>query len=338
MQIYEALKGLISKEQLEQFQSEVKGVIEEAVEKRKAEIEALSEKYVAEAVKEQAAKIEEEVKAKYEAKLAENENSLTESKQEVEDSRTALEEEYKEKESQLIDLYEQKRQKLEEEYEGKVAELTEEHKAEIEAQLIEEGVVTREKFEQFRKMFEEKEEHMVDALNKFLDEQIASKISDKLIRESVVSEEMTSLVEGIKMLFEEHYSGIDATAGIRKIREENKQLKEAYERALSEKSDLRQKLEEAATRILIAEKTQDLSDVQREKVMTYFEGRDFDFVQDRIDNFILLTENENHSKKALRSERRIQRLDEVNSGCLPEKKPTTKETDFINAVSKYMQQ
>jgi len=387
MQIYEVLKGLITKEQLEEFQSEVKNVIEEAVAKRKKEVEDLSERYVAEAVKEQVAKIEEDIKAKYEEKAAADQNSLTESQQEVENSRTAMEaelaekesqlvdlyeqkntelneqaeakaaeveeqkkrlqeeyaakeqalqEEYEEKESKLIELYEEKNDRLEQEYKDKVVELTEEHKAEIEAQLIEEGVVTKEKFEQFRKMFEEKEEHMVDALNKFLDEQIASKISDKLIRESVVSEEMTSLVEGIKMLFEEHYSGIDATAGIRKIREENEQLKESYERLVSEKADLSQKLESAATRILITEKTQDLSDVQREKVMTYFEGRDFDFVNSRIDNFIQLTENDNRSKKALRSERRIQRLDEVNSGCLPEKKPQTKDADFMNAVSKYM--
>lgn len=388
MQIYEVLKGLISKEQLEEFQAEVKNTVDEAIEKRKAEVEAISEQYVNEAVKEQVSKIEEKLKAEYDAKVQADANSLSESKQEVENSRTTLEAEYAEKESQLVDLYENKEAELaktledkdaevatlkesleaeyaekekklqeeyeekesklielyedkndwlEEEYKNKVVELTEEHKAEIEAQMIEEGVVTKEKFEQFRQMFEEKEEHMVDALNKFLDEQIASKISDKLIRESVVSEEMTSLVEGIKMLFEEHYSGIDTTAGIRKIREENEALKESYERLVSEKADLSQKLESAATRILITEKTQDLSDVQREKVTTYFEGRDFDFVKDRIDNFILLTENENQSsKKALRSERRIQRLDEVNSGCLPEKKPTTKDTDLMNAISKYM--
>ena len=336
MKIYEALKNVLSKEQLEDFQEEVKKTIEEAVEKRQNELTKISESYVKESAAEKAEEIEAQLKEKFEGEYGEKVKELEAEKASLNEARTALETEYAEKEAQLVDLYEEKNRKLEEEYKGKVVELTEEHKAEIERQLEEEGVVTREKFETFRQMFEEKEEQMVEALNKFLNEQIAEKISDRLIRESVASEELVSLVEGIKMLYEEHYSGIDETAGIRKIREENKELKEAYERLFSEKADLSQKLEEAATRLLITEKTRDLSDDQAEKVTTYFEGRDFDFVKDRIDNFVTLTENEQQNRKALRSERRIQRLDEVNSGCLPEKRPATRESDILSAASKYM--
>ena len=80
MQIYEVLKGLISKEQLEEFQAEVKNTIDEAIEKRKAEVEAISEQYVNEAVKEQVSKIEEKLKAEYDAKVQADANSLSESK------------------------------------------------------------------------------------------------------------------------------------------------------------------------------------------------------------------------------------------------------------------
>ena len=420
MQIYEALKDLISKEQLEEFQAEVKSTVEEAVDKKRRELETISESYVNEAVAEQVKaaeqRIEEKYKAEYEKKQAEVEaaraevDTLKESleaeyaekesqlvalyedknteletefaekeaklAEEYENKSTSLETEYqtkndtaeatmkedaaalkegfeakvKAKEDELVRLYEEKEAELEAEYEEKAAALAEkeerleeehrrleeDYRAELEEQLMAEGVVTKEKFEQFTKVFEEKEGMLVEMLNNFLDEQIREKISDRLIRESVASEELESLVSGIKVLFEEHYSGIDETAGIRKIREENKELKEAYERLTGRNADLSQKLEMAATKLLITEKTKDLSDVQTEKVTTYFEGRDFDFVKDRIDNFITLTESEGQSKKVLRSERRIQRLDEVNSGCLPERKPSTRETDFFKAVDKYM--
>ena len=70
--------------------------------------------------------------------------------------------------------------------------------------------------------------------------------------------------------------------------------------------------------------------------MTYFEGRDFDFVQDRIDDFIVLTESEDavSERKARRSERRLKRLDEVKAGFLPEKRVGN--SGFFDQVSKYM--
>ena len=176
----------------------------------------------------------------------------------------------------------------------------------------------------------------MEALNRFLDDRISEKISDKLIKESVVSQEALALLDGIKVLFEEHYSGIDATAGIKKMRQENKELKEAYEQLLAEKADISQKAENAAIRLLISEKTRDLSEAQAKKVMTYFEGRDFDFVQDRIDDFIVLTESEDavSERKARRSERRLKRLDEVKAGFLPEKRVGN--SGFFDQVSKYM--
>lgn len=308
MKIYEALKGVISEEQLEQFQAEVKKTIDEAVESKSAEISTISEEYVEKAVAEKEKEIREAVEAEYNQKLDEAAKDL-----------------------------EAKEYALEEEYKNKVVELTEDYKRKIEGDLESEGVVIKEKFDKFTEWFYEEEDKLVDALNKFLDDRISSKISDKLIKESVVSQEALALLDGIKMLFEEHYSGIDATAGIKKIREENKELKEAYARVIGEKAELSQKAESAAIRLLIAEKTKDLSDVQAKKVMTYFEGRDFDFVKDRIDDFIVLTENEEdvNERKARRSERRLRRLDEVKAGFIPDSRPVGN-SGFFDQVSKYM--
>ena len=298
MKIYETLKSVLTEEQLSDFQKEVRATVDEAVEKKTAELSNLSEEYVNKAIEEK----ESELKAAYEKKL------------------------------------EEKTAALEAERDGKVEELTEEYKRQIEEELVAEGVVTKEKFEEFRRDFYEREDQLVESLNKFLDERIEEKIPKKLIKESVVSQELMGLVNGIKMLFEEHYSGIDSTAGIKKVRQENKELKEAYERLIREKAEISERAEQAATRLLISEKTKNLSEKQAKKVMTYFEGRDFDFVKDRIDDFVTLTEDEEaiSERKQLRSERRLQRLDEANGGFIPERRPNTESSSFFDKVSEYL--
>lgn len=300
MKIFETLKTVLTEEQLTDFQKDVQNVVNEAVAKKTEELSAISEEYVNKVIAEKEA----ELKANYEKRL------------------------------------EEKTSELEAERDGRIEELTEDYKNEIEEDLIAEGVVTKKKFEEFRDDFMKNEERMVDALNKFLDERIADKIPNKLIKESVVSQELMGLVDGIKMLFEEHYSGIDATAGIKKIRQENKELKEAYERLIREKAELSQQAETAATKLLITEKTRDLSEKQAKKVMTYFEGRDFDFVNDRIDEFVTLTEDEDaiSERKHLRSERRLQRLDEANAGFIPERRPNTSQSAFFDKVGEYLNQ
>ncbi len=307
MKIYEALKDVLTEDQLKDFEAEVKKTIDEAVEAKSEEVAEISEEYVAKAIAEKEGEIRESVEAEYKKKLDEAQARLDE-----------------------------KEAELEKEYGERVVELTEEYKEQVEKDLEAEGIATREKFEKFTNWFYEEENRLVEALNRFLDDRISEKISDKLIKESVVSQEALALLDGIKVLFEEHYSGIDATAGIKKMRQENKELKEAYEQLLAEKADISQKAENAAIRLLISEKTRDLSEAQAKKVMTYFEGRDFDFVQDRIDDFIVLTESEDavSERKARRSERRLKRLDEVKAGFLPEKRVGN--SGFFDQVSKYM--
>lgn len=307
MKIYEALKDVLTEDQLKDFEAEVKKTIDEAVEAKSEEVAEISEEYVAKAISEKEGEIREAVEAEYKRKLDEAQARLDE-----------------------------KEAELEKEYRERVVELTEEYKEQVEKDLEAEGIATREKFEKFTNWFYEEENRLVEALNRFLDDRISEKISDKLIKESVVSQEALALLDGIKVLFEEHYSGIDATAGIKKMRQENKELKEAYEQLLAEKADISQKAENAAIRLLISEKTRDLSEAQAKKVMTYFEGRDFDFVQDRIDDFIVLTESEDavSERKARRSERRLKRLDEVKAGFLPEKRVGN--SGFFDQVSKYM--
>lgn len=279
MKIYEALKGVISEEQLAEFQDEVKRTIDEAVEAKTNEITSLSDEYVKQAIKE---------------KESEMEGRLDECKKEFEG-----------------------------EVEERAKTLAEDYCRQKDEELASQGALTLEEFEKFKQAFYEREESLVDALNTFLNERIEAKISDKLIRETVATQETKAIVDGIKALFEEHYSGIDATAGVRKIRRENAELKDAYGKLMEQNSDLRETAERASVKLLILEKTKDLSEAQTKKVMTYFEGRDYDFVKSKINDFILLTENEHTSteRKFRRSERRIHRLDEVNNGFIPENKP-----------------
>lgn len=349
MRIYEALKGILTEEQLKDFENEVKSTIEEAVEKKSGELSELSEQYVKQAIAEKEQEFQAKIKefetgtTDLKASLKEEyEQKLQEAEAEKEALRVKLEEDYenkldeaaKEAESEI----EEYKAQLQEEYEAKKAELDEKCMAEAERKVMEENLVTQEQFDEFKRMFFEKEERAVEALNNFLDERIEVKLPERLVKESVVSQELMGLVDGIKMLFEEHYAGIDPTAGVRKMKDENKKLKEAYEQSLIEKADLAQKVESAATRLLITEKTRDMSETQAKKVMTYFEGRDFDFVKSRIDDMVLMTENETEAdeRRAKRSERRLKRLDEVRAGFIPERKPVTEDSSFFAQVNKYM--
>lgn len=293
MKIYESLKGVLTEEQLSEFKSEVEKAIVSAVEEKTAKMESLAESYVNEKLEEKRAEMDKELEEKKAALEAANEKELNEN---------------------LEEFAKKLREKIREEFEQKAKE---------------EDRVTLEQFKAFEEKFMIEEQKAVNALDKFLDEQIASKISTKLIKESVVSEELMSIVDGVKALLEEHYSNMDPTAGMKRLRGENTNLtrkvdslSEQVEALKNERADLRRQVEKATTSLLISEKTRDLSDARAKEVKTFFEGRGFDFVKSRIDDVVEMTEEaeSNSSRRPVRHVRPIVEASSVDD-FLEEKRP-----------------
>lgn len=288
MRLYSSLQGVLTEEQLNEFKEEVEKTIAASVEERLSKVEKIAENYVNETVAEKVA----ENKAEMEKVLEEQKAELARKND-------------KELDENLEQFAQQLRKQIREEFEQKAKE---------------EDRVTLEQFHEFEKKFMAEEQKAVKALDTFLNEQIAEKISDRLIKESVVSNELGALVDGIKMLFEEHYSPIDPTAAVKKLRQENKALLSKVESLTEERAELVRTKERAATALLISEKTKDLSPSQAEEVRTFFEGRGFDFVRSRIDKMVEKVEE----KSAVRN-RPVRQLNETFS-----------DGDFIEDVANNM--
>ena len=288
MKIYSSLQGVLTEEQLNEFKEEVEKTIAASVEERLSKVEKLAEDYVNETVTEQVNE-----------KQAEMDKVLEEKKAELE---------------------KQNRKELDENLEEFAKQLREQIREEFEQKAKEEDRVTLEQFHEFEKKFMAEEQKAINALDSFLDEQIAEKISDKLIKEAVVSNELGAHVDGIKMLFEEHYSPIDPTATVKKLRQENNSLRNKVNELTEAREELARTKERAATALLISEKTKDLSPSQAEEVKTFFEGRGFDFVRSRIDKMVEKVE----SMSAARA-RKVHQLNEAFS-----------DDDFIEDVAMNM--
>lgn len=288
MKIYTSLQSVLTEEQLNEFKEEVEKTIAASVEERLSKVERLAEEYVTETVAEKVAE-----------KQAEMDKVLEEKKAELEKQNG------KELDENLEEFAKQLRKQIKEEFEQKAKE---------------EDRVTLEQFHEFEKKFMAEEQKAIKALDSFLDEQIAEKISDKLIKESVVSNELGALVDGIKMLFEEHYSAIDPTASVKKLKQENSFLRGKVNELNEEKAELARTKERAATALLITEKTKDLTPSQAEEVKAFFEGRGFDFVRSRIDNMV-----EKVERNAVSRTRNVKQLNEAFS-----------DDDFIEDVAMNM--
>jgi vacuolar-type H+-ATPase subunit H len=224
--------------------------------------------------------IVEEVKAELE-NLAE-EFTKQEVEKAVAEKTAALEEEYQTK-SELFK--ETAIEKIQEMAEGYVAKEVEEKVSELKAQLEEE----------YAEKVQSLEENVVDKLDKFLDLEISSKISDELLESVAINETYAPLIKGIQHLFESQFVALDSEGSqiVESATSEVKTLKTKLNESLSEKIALAEKVEKLQTGLLIATKTEGLTESQKERVLVMLEGKGFEEVSEKIDTVVdIITESE----------------------------------------------
>lgn len=139
------------------------------------------------------------------------------------------------------------------------------------------------------------EETVVSSLDSFLENEISERISDSLLDTIAEQQALLPLVNGIKSLFEDKFVALDTEGSsmVKELQAENIKLSESVETALQEKIELSQLAESAATKLLIAEKCESLTISESERVKTFFDGKDFSEVSNKIDKYVTIVEDEN---------------------------------------------
>lgn len=156
--------------------------------------------------------------------------------------------------------------------------------------VIEEAVNTKVK---------EIEADLVEKLDLFLESEVNEKIGPELLEQAGKYEAVAPILEGISKLYESHYVKLDTEgASVVKRKDEelvakNKDLSEAIEA----KMNLTKELDNTKKKLLITEKTAELSENQTKRVNDLFEDKDFAFASSKIDSFISLIKEEKKEEK-----------------------------------------
>lgn len=152
--------------------------------------------------------------------------------------------------------------------------------------------LTSELQEKFETKFEKLEESVLDNLDKFLDSEITSKISDDLLKDIAINESYKPLISGIFNLFESNLVGLETTgeSRISELEAEKKSLEKKLNESFEEKIKQHQKIDELKTGLLIASKVDGLTEKQKGRVISMFEGKTYDEVSSKIGTFIEVLE------------------------------------------------
>lgn len=143
---------------------------------------------------------------------------------------------------------------------------------------------------EYDEKLEEFETNIVESLDRFLDNEISESISESLLESVAEQQALLPLVEGIKSLFEKQYVALDTEGHgmIKQLQAESEELEAKLSEAIDEKIELSRLAESAATKLLIKEKSSDLTISESAKVEAFFEGKSFDEVSSKIEDYIAL--------------------------------------------------
>ncbi len=235
--------------------------------------------------------VDEKAKIRAEMMVEEEKNRLSE-----------IAEEYCEKE--VSERLVSEKSKLNEEYEKKIEEFKRVATDELQAlaekyveEKIEESVKLKEK--ELEEMFEEKVQHLeesvLDNLDKFLEVEITSKISEDIFESVAKYKAHEPIITGILSLFENNLVALpqDGEKQIQEAHSKAKELESKLNESINEKLQLQSKVDTLKTGLLIASKCDGLTEKQKNRVVSMFEGKSFDEVNMKIGSFIeVLNESE----------------------------------------------
>lgn len=173
--------------------------------------------------------------------------------------------------------------------EEKVTELEKLADEYCEKQISEQVVArTQQLSEKYESDLESLESNIVEKLDQYLDLEISEKISDDLIKKIALNETYEPIIKGIQDLFESKYVSLDSEGSslLKDLTMKVESLEDKLATKINENIELNSLCEKAASKSLISEKVADLTGAQRQKVVMFFEGKDFNSIQKNIDSYV----------------------------------------------------
>jgi len=214
----------------------------------------------------------------------------------------------------------------EEELKNKYDVLAEEYvQKEIEKRLVSEKASIVESYDKKLNLLEKR---VVSKLDSFLDHVITEQISDESIEKLAINEVALPVINKIKDIFGE--SNINITSDGEKTIKESMNKISSLETQLSESiaknMELEERLEKSAVFILMSEKTDGLTNSQKNRVVEMFKDKHFDEVEKKIDGFVeLIKEGDTSvSKKKASVIKRKKINDVISEGDSINTEPKTK--------------
>lgn len=207
------------------------------------------------------------------------------------------------------------------------------------AKQIEEGIenAKKELEEAKEKEIDQIEENVVSTIDTLIETEIVPSVSDELVESIAVNQTYAPIIEGIRDLFENKFVALDVE-GAGKVRELEAKLQEAEEKQatlIAEKIELADDCEKASIKLLVKDKTADLTESQAERVESLVEGKSFEEVHAKIDTFIDIVKE---SKDEAQEEGNDNDDSTSNAECLEESvdlsdkdKDTVAESTFASA-------
>ena len=149
---------------------------------------------------------------------------------------------------------------------------------------------TKELDEAFEARVKEVEFEMLEGLDRFIETQVEENISEDLINLSGINEANEEVIQGIRALFETKYVALDVEgAGLLKKNElalesRDKDLSEAIEKNMV----LTEELDKTKKEKFLSENTVKLTESQKARVTTIFEGKNFEYTSKNLASFVQL--------------------------------------------------
>jgi hypothetical protein len=186
---------------------------------------------------------------------------------------------------------------ISESVEAKVALVTEDLKKKYDTvseeyckKMILEGVKTEKEnlIKDYDAKFLQLEEKTLKDLDRFLDEEIVSQISNDTIRAIAINETFSPIVTGIKKVLEENHVAIDSEgeAILKEARSEIINLKEQTSQAISAKLLSEERLEKLASHLFLNEHTEGLSVDLKKRASEMFKDKSFDEIESKLPGFV----------------------------------------------------
>lgn len=228
----------------------------------------------------------------------------------------------------------------EDELKTKYDEIAEEYVSKKVAEGIEAAKATL--IEEYDEKLKAIEEKVATKLSSFLDNVIVEQISESTIEKIAINEVAMPIVEQIRKVFGSNYVNLD-TDGTNILKAEQKkvqQLESALSDANTKLMEKDERLQKATVFLLISEKTEGLTNSQKQRVANMFKNKEYDEVKENIDEFVEMIKESTVVKTTTTDDKGL--IDDVITEGDVIKESTTvvtedkEEYSFVEKANKYL--